>query len=436
VGTALVCLVAVAIALIANARAPVTGNPMPAIGENMTAAPASGAADTANQEAVFAGVTDAPVPNAVKREIKVGVILVNNENSTYDMAHIDGIQKGAQAAGLTEDRIVWRYNIPEDETCYDTAVDLVEQGCNYVIADSYGYQNYMLQAAEQYPDVTFIAITGDNAALSGLPNLKNAFPRAFESRYVSGVVAGMKLQQLLDDGAINEPYIGFIGGFAYSEVISAYTAFFLGVQSVVPSAYMEVVYTYSWSNPIAEGKIADALIDNDVHIISQYSDTTDTPVRVQTALNAGKQVYFIGSGIDVLDAAPTAVLTSVQNDWSVYYAYVFKTALAGGDIITDWSEGYAAGAVMLSKLGQSCAPGTAMKVAEVETALIDGTLNVFDTERFSVGGMLVTTYKAIDTNGDWEGDKGEAIVNGIFYESKLRSAPYFDLHIDGITELD
>jgi basic membrane protein A len=373
---------------------------------------------------------------AKSKDVKIGVILVHDENTGYDSAHINGIKAGAEAAGLAADKIIWKYNIPEDESCLDTANDLVEQGCNYVFSDSYGHQSYMQQAATENPDVVFVSMTGDQAALSGLKNFKNAFPHTFESRYVSGVVAGMKLKELMDAGTVTDPYVGYVGAFPYAEVVSGYTAFFLGVQSIVPAAHMDVTFTNSWYDPIAEAEAANMLISKGCSIISQHADSTGAPSAVQTALTAGTPVYCVGYNIDMLSVAPTAALTSAQNNWSVYYTYAFKAALAGEEIMTDWSEGYATGAVMISALGESCAAGTAEKVAEVEKGIKDGTLNVFDCAKFTVKGEHPTTYLAIDTNGDWAPDTGEAIENGIFYESKLRSAPYFAMDIDGITKLN
>ncbi len=367
--------------------------------------------------------------------VKIGVILVHDENTGYDAAHIEGIKAGAEAAGIPGEDIIWKYNIPEDESCYDTATDLVEQGCNYIFSDSYGHQDFMLQAASENPDVTFVSMTGDKAALSGLDNYKNAFPHTFEARYVSGVVAGMKLKELMDAGKVTDPFVGYVGAFPYAEVVSGYTAFFLGVKSLVPDAHMEVIYTNSWYDPTAEAEAANALMAKGAHILSQHADSTGAPSAVETALAAGNDVYCVGYNIDMLSVAPNAALTSAQNNWSVYYTYAFKAALAGEDIMTDWSEGYATGANMISALGASCAEGTAEKVAEVEAGIKDGTLNVFDCANFTVGGETVTSYLAIDTDGDWVGDTGEAIENGIFFESKLRSAPYFGLRIDGITEL-
>ena len=396
-------------------------------------APAAEATEAPVAEATEAPAeaTEAPAEPA----LKIGVILVHDENTGYDAAHIEGIKAGAAAAGIADDQIIWKYNISEDEKCYDTAIDLVEQGCSYIFSDSYGHQTYMQQAASENPDVTFVSMTGDQAALSGLANFKNAFPHTFEARYVSGVVAGMKLKELMDAGTVTDPYVGYVGAYPYAEVVSGYTAFFLGVQSIVPTAHMDVIYTNSWYDPTAEAEAANALISKGCCIISQHADSTGAPSAVQTALDAGTPVYCVGYNIDMLSVAPTAALTSAQNNWSVYYTYAFKAAVAGEDIMTDWSEGYATGANQISALGESCAAGTAEAVAAVEAAIKDGTLNIFDTAKFTVGGAPVTSYLAIDTDGDWVGDSGEAIENGIFYESKLRSAPYFGLRIDGITEL-
>ncbi|MEA5048251.1 MAG: BMP family ABC transporter substrate-binding protein [Eubacteriales bacterium] len=384
---------------------------------------------------VFSMVACASTATGTKG-VKIGVILVHDENTGYDAAHIDGIKAGAEAAGISADSIIWKYNIPEDETCYDTAIDLVEQGCTHIFSDSYGHQSHMQQAASENPNVTFVSMTGDSAALSGLKNFKNAFPHTYESRYVSGVVAGMKLKELMDAGTVTDPYVGYVGAFPYAEVVSGYTAFFLGVRSIVPEAHMDVTFTNSWYDPTAEAEAANSLMAKGAHIISQHADSTGAPSAVQTALDAGSVVYCVGYNIDMLKAAPTAALTSAQNNWAVYYTYAFKAAKAGEDIMTDWSEGYATGANMISTLGPSCAAGTAEKVAEVEAAIKAGTLNVFDCSTFTVKGEHPTSFLAIDTNGDWAGDTGEAIENGIFYESKLRSAPYFMMDVDGITKLN
>ena len=386
-----------------------------------------------------------PAENEGNKDAKIGIILVHDENTGYDEAHINGIVKALENCGIPNDadHIIWKYNVPEDEKCHDAAIDLVEQGCTYIFSDSYGHQTYMQQAADENPDVVFASMTGDTAAVSGLKNFKNAFCNTYESRYVSGVVAGMKLKQLVDEGKVTDANmengnikLGYVGAFPYAEVVSGYTAYYLGVKSIVENVVMDVLYTSSWFDPVAEGEAANTLMSRGCIIISQHADSTGAPSACQAAQEAGTTVYCVGYNIDMLPAAPTAALTSAQNDWSVYYTYAFNCALKGEDIATDWAKGYAEGANMISKLGESCAAGTAEKVAEVEKGIKEGTLNVFDCSKFTVGGETVTSFLAIDTNGDFQGDEGEAIENGVFHESTLRSAPYFSLRIDGITELN
>ena len=369
-------------------------------------------------------------------EIKVGLICVHDENSGYDAAHIEGLKTACADLGIADSQIIMKYNIPEDETCYDTAVDLAEQGCSIIFSDSYGHQLYMQEAASEYEDVIFVACTGDTAANSGLANFKNMFPYTFESRYVSGIVAGMKLKELMDTGKVSDPYVGYVGAFPYAEVVCGYTAFLLGIQSIVPEAHMDVQYTNSWYDPVAEGEVANALMSKGCVIIGQHADSTGAPSAVQAVKDSGKEVYSVGYNIDMLSVAPTAALTSAQNNWSVLYKATLEKFIAGQDIPTDFATGYKDGAVMISALGESCAAGTQEAVDAAWAAIKDGSLKVFDTSKFTVGGETVTTAFGLDTDGDWVNDTGECIIDGAFQESVLRSAPYFSLRIDGITELN
>ncbi len=379
--------------------------------------------------------TDTPAAPAAS-SLKVGVVLVGDENEGYTFAHIDGIRKAAAAVGLSDSDIVWFYNIGETEDCYDKCIECVEQGCNLVITNSYGHQTYCQQAAEENPDVQFIAMTGDTALKSGLSNFHNAFNMTFESRYVSGIVAGMKLKEMMDAGLVTDPYIGYVGAYPYAEVVSGYTGFFLGIKSIVPEAHMDVQYTNSWFDIQAEGKAAEALMARGCCIIGQHADSTGAPKAVQTAKDNGKAVYSVGYNIDMLAAAPTAALTSSTNDWSVFYTEAFQTMLSGGTIPTDWSKGYDAGAVAITPLGPEVAAGTKEAVEAAEAAIKAGTLHVFDTSTFTVGGAPVTSAFTFDSDGDWTNDTNEGIVDGYYHESEYISAPSFSQRIDGITELN
>ena len=386
---------------------------------------------------VACGQEAAPVEDGNEEAaVKIGVVLVGDENEGYTFAHIDGIRKAMAACGLTEDNMVWCYNIPENSECYDKCIECVEEGCGLVITNSYSHQDFTKQAAEENPEVEFVAMTGDGAMKSGLSNFHNAFNMTFESRYVSGIVAGMKLKEMMDEGLVTDPYIGYVGAYPYAEVVSGYTGFFLGIKSIVPEAHMDVQYTNSWFNQQEEGKAAEALMGRGCCIIGQHADSTGAPAAVQAAKDAGKNVYSVGYNVDMLQAAPTAALTSSTNDWSVFYTYLFKAFLAGESIVTDWSEGYETGAVAITKLGPEVAEGTAEAVADAEAAIKAGELHVFDTKTFTVGGEEVTSAFTFDSDGDWTNDTNEGIVDGYYHESEYISAPSFALRIDGITELN
>ena len=386
---------------------------------------------------VACGQEAAPVEDGNEEAaVKIGVVLVGDENEGYTFAHIDGIRKAMAACGLTEDNMVWCYNIPENSECYDKCIECVEEGCGLVITNSYSHQDFTKQAAEENPEVEFVAMTGDGAMKSGLSNFHNAFNMTFESRYVSGIVAGMKLKEMMDEGLVTDPYIGYVGAYPYAEVVSGYTGFFLGIKSIVPEAHMDVQYTNSWFNQQEEGKAAEALMGRGCCIIGQHADSTGAPAAVQAAKDSGKNVYSVGYNVDMLQAAPTAALTSSTNDWSVFYTYLFNAFLAGESIVTDWSEGYETGAVAITALGPEVAEGTAEAVAAAEAAIKAGELHVFDTKTFTVGGEEVTSAFTFDSDGDWTNDTNEGIVDGYYHESEYISAPSFSLRIDGITELN
>lgn len=412
-------------------------------------------ATTDSTAASSAASTADTAGTAATGDIKVGAILLGDETDGYTAAHINGIKTAAAELGIADSQIIWKYKVPEGAECADAAEDLVGQGCDLIFSNSYGHQTYMVEVAERYPDVNFVAVTGDFAAISGLDNLKNGFNAVYQSRYVSGVVAGMKLAELVADGTLSaetqpdsftadgKVKIGYVGAFSYAEVVSGYTSFFLGVQSVYPDVEMEVMYTNSWSDIDKEGAAAEALIANGCVIIGQHADTTGAPAATQRLKDSGRICYSVGYNIDMLATAPTAALTSATSDWSKFYASVMSAQMAGTEIPADTAFGYEHDAVQITTLGAECAAGTAEKVAEVEAELKAGTLQVFDTTTFTVGGQTVNsaevdlTYYDFSTGSPvalYEGETLEAVSDGYFHESELRSAPYFALRIDGIVE--
>ena len=308
-----------------------------------------------------------------------------------------------------------------------------------IFANSFGHESYIALAAAEYPEIEFCHATGTSAMTAGMENFHNYFAAIYEARYVSGVVAGLKLNEMIESGKITaeQAKMGYVGAFPFAEVISGYTSFYLGARSVCPSVTMEVRYTNSWGDMALEKETAEALIADGCVLISQHADTTGAPTACEAA-----GVPCVGYNISMIPAAPTTALTSSAVNWAAYYGFAVKNVLAGTTFPADWSAGYADGAVSITELNAATVPaGTAEKVAEVEAALKAGTLKVFDITTFTApagagytvdeNGQLTSAF-ATDTDGDWVADTNEVVIDGAFCESSVQSAPYFSIIINGI----
>ncbi len=361
--------------------------------------------------------------------LKVGFIFLHDENSTYDKNFMMGAEEAVKALGLSPDQYIFKTNIGEDQECYEAAAELADEGCQIVFANSFGHEDYMIQAAKEFPEVEFCHSTGTKAHTENLPNYHNAFASIYEGRYLAGVAAGLKLQEM---GKTDAPKIGYVGAFTYAEVISGYSSFYLGVKSIVPSVTMEVTFTGSWYDETAEKEGAQKLIDNGCVLISQHADSWGAPTACE---NAGvPNVSYNGS---TESACPNTFIVSSRINWAPYYQFAINAVKNGEAIPADYTGTIADGSVVLTELGAKApAAGTAEKLEEVKAALADGSLQVYDTKTFTVGGAELTSYMAdVDTDAAYEKDT-EVVENGAFMESKYRSAPYFDAAIDGITMLD
>lgn len=365
-----------------------------------------------------------------KPSIKVGVIYIGDENEGYSAAHMAGIDAMMKTLGLSEDQVIEKTNIKEDESAYDAAVDLAENGCNVIIANSFGHEDYMIQAAKEYPEIQFLHDTGFQAKSSGLKNMHNAFNSIYEARYVAGVVAGLKLNEMIESGKItkDKAKIGYVGAYPFAEVVSGYTSFYLGAKSVCPTVTMDVQYTNSWSDMAGEKEVATQLIANGAVLISQHADTTGAPTASEAA-----GVPCVGYNVDMTSVAPNSALTSAAMNWASYYTFAVKSVIDGTPIPTDWCQGLKEGAVAITPLNEKViAKGTADKVKEVEEAIKSGALHVFDTKTFTIGGKSIE--ELIKSNADFA-KYADYVKDGYFHESELIAAPAFDLRIDGIKEL-
>ena len=366
--------------------------------------------------------------------LKVGFIFLHDENSTYDLNFMNAAKEACANLGLSEDQYIFKTNIDETQECYDAACELADAGCDIIFADSFGHEAFLMEAAKEFPEVQFCHATGTNAHTAGLDNFHNAFASIYEGRYLAGIAAGMKLNEMIDAGEFtaDEAKIGYVGAFTYAEVVSGYTSFFLGARSVCPTATMEVTFTGSWYDETAEKEGANKLIANGCKLISQHADSMGAPTACEMA--GVPNVSYNGSTVD---ACPNTFIVSSRIDWAPYYEYVINAVKNGETIDADWTGTLATGSVVLTDINeQAAAEGTAEAIADAKAKLEDGTLFVFDTANFTVEGKTLDSYMAdVDSDAAYEKDT-EVIENGIFMESKFRSAPYFDLQIDGITLLD
>lgn len=371
--------------------------------------------------------------NATGATVKVGFIFLHDENSTYDLNFINAAKEACDKAGV---EYVLKTNIPEGNECYEAAADLVDQGCNIVFADSFGHEDFMIKAAKEFTDVEFCHATGTKAHTENLANYHNAFASIYEGRYLAGVAAGLKLKEMADAGKLkgDVPKMGYVGAYTYAEVISGYTSFFLGAKSICPDVVMDVKFTGSWYDETAEKEAAQALIDGGCDLISQHADSMGAPTACE---NAGvPDVSYNGSTID---ACPNTFIVSSKINWAPYFEYIINCVQKGEAIDADWVGTIATGSVELTEVNEkAAAAGTVEKIAEVKKQLEDGSLHVFDTATFTVEGKTLENYKAdVDSDAEFTPDT-EVIKDGYFSESDLdmRSAPYFDVQIDGITLLD
>lgn len=368
------------------------------------------------------------------KDIKVGFIFLHDENSTYDKNFINAANEVKKALGLSDDQVVFKTNIPESNECYEAAADLADRGCDVVFADSFGHEPFMAQAAQEFPDVQFCHATGTTAHTAGLANFHNAFASIYEGRYMAGIAAGMKLNEMIEKGEFTaeEAKIGYVGAFTYAEVISGYTAFFLGARSVCPSATMEVQFTGSWYDETAEKEAANTLINRGCKVISQHADSMGAPTACETA--GVPNISYNGSTIE---ACPNTFILSSSINWAPYFTYMIESVMNGTEIANDWCGGIAEGSVVLTDVNEkAAAAGTAEAIEAAEQKLIAGELHVFDTAAFTVEGKTVESFMAdVDTDAKYTPDT-EVVKDGYFHESEMRAAPYFTLKIDGITTLN
>ncbi len=323
------------------------------------------------------------------KTIKVGFVYDGDESAPYTYNFIRA-QKKLEASEFG-DRVttVAKLNVSE-EMAEKSIRELVEEGCDLIFTTSYGYGAAAKKVAAEHPEIQFCEATCDNANYDPLPNYHTFMGEIYQGRYVSGIVAGMKLREMIEKGEITEEQarLGFVGAYPYAEVISGYTAFFLGAQSIVPSVTMDVRYTNTWTSYILEKQCAEALIEDGCVIISQHSDTIGPAVVCEEAAEKGKNVFHVGYNQSMIDVAPTTSLVSTRIDWSVYIIAATRAVLGGEEIESqvegnvhgyDVGAGFEQGWVQVLDLNELIVPeGTDAAVQEAIEQLKKGKIRVFE----------------------------------------------------------
>ena len=366
-----------------------------------------------------------------KSDVKIGFICLHDENSTYDKNFIDAAKAAQKSLGLTDEQVMFKTNVPESSECYEAAAGLVDAGCDIVFADSFGHEDFIMQAAKEFPDVTFAHATGTKAHTEELPNFYNAFASIYEGRYLAGVAAGLKLNEMIEGGKITaeQAKMGYVGAFPYAEVKSGYTSFFLGARSVCPSVTMDVKFTNSWFDIAKEKETANALIADGCVLISQHADSEGAPKACEEA-----KVPNVAYNLDTREWGPNSALISSKINWEPYFEHLITSVQKDTKITQDFCGGLKDDVVQILGLNDTvAAKGTKEKLDEVKAKLISGDIKVFDTASFTVKGETLATYMAdVDSDAAFTPDT-EVVSDGYFHESEKRSAPYFDVDIDGIT---
>ena len=378
--------------------------------------------------------TEATEEAGETKDIKIGMICIGNDNMAYDRNFYmaaDAAKEELAKKGINVEW-VYTYDHPEGDPVAADCEELADSGCAAVILNSYGMEPAMLTVAADYPDTLFCSLTNETSKSDELENTVNAFPSIYEGRYLAGIAAGMKLNEMIENGDIteDEAVMGYVGAYTYAEVVSGYTAFYLGAKSVCPSVKMLVEFIGSWGDPAVEAQTAQDLIDRGAVLISQHSDATTPSTTAQE-----NNVYSVGYNISMVDVAPDSSIVSSRIDWTNYFVYVIETLANGGTVDQDYMQhGVADGDIKLTNLNEAvAAPGTAEAIAEAEEKIKSGELHVFDTSTFTVDGKtLESSLVDMDADFDATDDDTDAVSDGYYHESYYKSAPSFSERIDGI----
>lgn len=298
------------------------------------------------------------MPVLTAEEMKIGFIYIGSANDEgYSQAHDMGRQHLENSLGIST---MYVENIPENADAEKVARDLIDQGCNVIVANSFGYMEYILNVAEEFPEVYFLHDTGITTA----NNISTLFGRIYEPRYLSGIAAGLKTAN---------GKIGYVAAFPIPEVIRGINAFTLGVQSVNPNAEVEVIWTNTWYDPATEKAAAIELLNRDCDVLAQHQDTAGPQIAAQE-----RGAFAIGYSMPTYNAAPEAYLTAPLFNWGTIYENEIKRILDGTWESRAYWGSMAEGSVELDELSKNNAEMAEEIIEIAKEKIISGELYIFE----------------------------------------------------------
>lgn len=256
---------------------------------------------------------------------------------------------------------------------------LIKQGCKAIFATSYGYMDYVVDLAEQYPDVYFFHCSGYKTA----ENLSTYFGKIEQARFLTGLVAGLQT---------TSNKIGYVAAFPIPEVIRGINGFTLGVRAANPNATVQVIWTNTWYDPQVEKDAAVGLLKDGCDVIAQHQDTTGPQIAAQ---EAGK--FAVGYDSDMSKFAPKATMTSAIWNWEVYYEDAIQSVIDDTFKTEEYFGGLADGICSATALNKTILKDAAKAQSLVDEwqKKIEGGYNIFSGPiKDNAGNVVIAEGKS------------------------------------------
>ncbi len=331
--------------------------------------------------------TASAIPPVKLEELKVGAVFIGPKDDGFTGAHYNGIEGMKTTLALTDEQILYKFNVPENSECENALRELVDAGCHIIFGNSWGYMNYMEELAEEYPEVVFSHCSGYKN--NGV-NFNNYFGRIYQARYLAGIAAGLKT-------TTNK--VGYVAAWPdNAEVNGGINAFALGIQSVNPDAVVYVKYINSWGDPTLEKQTAEALLSLDCDVIAQHVDSAMPQIAAEEAAKFG-----CGYNTDMSVEAPNAHLTAPIWHWSSVYTAEVQDLIEGKWQPVNYFLGLKENMVDISPLTKNVAEGTAEKIEEARAKIVSGEWDVFTGPIYSNTDELVVKEGESLADGDITG---------------------------------